>query len=284
MQSILITGGRGTLGRELAQACRERKLAHEVTSREDLDVCDADAIARTLDRIQPWLVINATGYVRVDDAEADPERCHRDNALAPELLARACARCRIGLVTFSTDLVFDGSKAAPYDERDQPMPLGVYGATKHDGEQRVVAALPEALVIRTSAFFGPSDGHNFVTTALRELAAGRELRAASDVVVSPTYVPDLVHACLDLAIDGERGLWHLANRGAATWAELVLAAAAEAGLPTDRIIAVPGATLGWRAVRPAFSALASVRGELLPSLADAVRRNHQAVNRRARDG
>ena len=75
-------------------------------------------------------------------------------------------------------------------------------------------------MVRTSAFFGPWDEYNFVTIALRELAAGRTLVASRDAVVSPTYVLDLVHASLDLLIDGERGIWHLANRGALDWAAL----------------------------------------------------------------
>jgi dTDP-4-dehydrorhamnose reductase len=108
----------------------------------------------------------------------------------------------------------------PYEEHDPPRPLCVYGRTKHEAEQRVQGAHPAALVVRTSAFFGPWDEHNFVAQSLRQLAAGRTVHAASDTTVSPTYVPDLVHTCLDLAIDGEAGVWHLANVGATTWEEL----------------------------------------------------------------
>jgi dTDP-4-dehydrorhamnose reductase len=276
MQPILITGATGTLGRAFTQLCGERYLACRLTSRAELDIADPDSIAAALDRFEPWLVINTAGYARVDDAEHDQDRCRRDNALGAEAVALACARDRVGLVTFSTDLVFDGRKREPYDEDDAPAPLGVYGRTKHEAEVRALDAHPGSLVVRTSAFFGPWDDHNFVTRALRELAAGREVRAADDTIVSPTYVPDLVHACLDLAIDGECGLWHLANAGATTWANLAREAAELAGHRVDRVVPVPGAALPWRARRPVFSALGSARGVLLPPWSDALGRYREA--------
>jgi len=276
MQPVLITGGRGMLGRAFARLCGERYLAFEVATRAELDIADPAAVSATIARIEPWLVINAAGYVAVDAAEYDVERCQRDNAVGAQTLARACARHGVGLVTFSSDLVFDGVKRAPYDEADAPAPLSVYGRSKHDAEARVLDANPDALVVRTSACFGPWDDHNFVTRVLRELAVGRAVRAAADVTVSPTYVPDLVHACLDLAIDRERGLWHLANTGATTWAGLARDAATLAGFPGERVVAVPASALPWRARRPAFSALGSARGGLLPPWNDALRRYHEA--------
>ncbi|MGN6109308.1 MAG: SDR family oxidoreductase, partial [Kofleriaceae bacterium] len=197
---ILITGANGTLGRAFDRVCEERGLVRRLTTRAELDITRSESVAAALERERPWLVINAAGYVRVDDAEQDRERCHRDNAIGPEILARGCARHRVALVSFSSDLVFDGRKYAPYEEHDVPAPLGIYGRTKLEAEHRVLDAHPRSLVIRTSAFFGPWDTRNFVTRALRELAAGREVRAASDMVVSPTYVPDLANAALDLAI------------------------------------------------------------------------------------
>lgn len=233
-------------------------------------------MSAALDRYEPWLVVNTAGYVRVDDAEQDVERCLRENATGPATLARACARHEIPLISFSSDLVFDGRKQAPYDEHDTPAPLGVYGRSKLEAEERVLDAHPGALVVRTSAFFGPWDEHNFVTSTLRALAEGREVRAADDTVVSPTYVPDLVHTSLDLAIDGEHGLWHLANLGATTWADLARKAAQLGGHAPHRITPVPSSELGWRAPRPPFSALGSARGLLLPLLDDALLRYHEA--------
>lgn len=277
MRPIVITGGTGTLGSAFQRLCVERGLDVRVTRRDELDIANPESVRRALGKLRPWLLINTAGYVRVDDAEADHTRCHRENTLGPEILARACERDDVQLVSFSSDLVFDGDKASPYEEHDVAVPLGVYGRTKLEAEQRVLAACPSALVIRTSAFFGPWDRHNFVSHVLGELKDRREVHAAADVQVSPTYVPDLVHTTLDLAIDGERGLWHLANEGVTTWAAFGKLAAEIAGHDAGGVTAVPSASLGWTARRPRFSALTTARGAALPPLDDALRRYHLAV-------
>jgi dTDP-4-dehydrorhamnose reductase len=270
MRPILITGAAGTLGGAFVRICARRGLACVATTRGALDLADPAAVGGALDRHRPWLVVNAAGYVRVDDAETEPHRCHRDNTVAAGVLARACARRGVHLVTFSSDLVFDGAKGEPYHEHDRPAPLGVYGRTKAAAESEVLDAHPAALVVRTSAFFGPWDPHNFVSVALGELSAGRPVRATT-ATVSPTYVPDLVDACLDLAIDGACGLWHLASRGAVRWVDLARTAAALAGAGGE-VVEAPGHAIGWRARRPEFSALTSSRGALLPTLDDALGR------------
>ena len=272
---ILISGATGTLGQAFARLCDHRGLAHVVVSRQEMDVAAPESVAAALEKYRPWAAINAAGYVRVDAAEQDAERCFRENAAGPAVLAAECATRGIQLVTFSSDLVFDGGKGEPYVESDTPAPLNVYGASKAEAERRVLAALPDrhalgapagALVVRTSAFFGPWDAHNFVTLALSRLAAGLPFEAANDQVVSPTYVPDLVHACLDLLIDGEQGLWHLANEGAVTWLELAERAAVAAGVSAECLEGRSTAELGLAAARPRYGALGSERGWLLPSL------------------
>jgi dTDP-4-dehydrorhamnose reductase len=208
----------------------------------------------------------------VDDAEHEPEICLRVNAEGPAILAQSCARQGVALLTFSSDLVFDGTCADPYVESNAVAPLNVYGRSKALAEARVLKAYPSALVIRTSAFFGPWDEYNFVTIALRQLAAGQTFVAAEDSVVSPTYVPDLVNATLDLLIDGECGLWHLANKSAIAWAELARLAASMAGVDASSLEARPIRELGLRAARPTYSVLGSERGLLLPSLDHAMSR------------
>jgi dTDP-4-dehydrorhamnose reductase len=198
------------------------------------------------------------------------EACHRVNVLGAETLARACAAAGIPLVAFSSDLVFDGAKGAPYVESDPVAPLGVYGRSKAECEARVLAAHPASLVVRTAAFFGPWDDWNFVTRALGALALGVPVDAAEDLVVSPTYVPDLVHATLDLLIDGERGIWHVANAGAVSWAELARAAARAAALDESLVRGRPHAELGLAARRPRNAALASERGWIMPPLETAL--------------
>ncbi len=270
VRPLLITGGTGTLGRAIARVCAERGLAHRVTTRSELDVADPHAVEEVLAAVRPWAVVNAAGYVRVDDAEREREGCYRENVCGPVALATACARLGVQLATFSSDLVFDGALDRPYVEDDAPAPLNVYGATKAESETAVQDILPSALVVRTSAFFGPWDEWNFVTVARRELAAGRRFRALADVTVSPTYVPALVHAVLDLVVDGAGGVWHLANTGALTWAALARRVADADGSDASLIDAVPLAEFGLAAPRPQHVVLGSTRGMLLGPLENAI--------------
>jgi dTDP-4-dehydrorhamnose reductase len=269
---ILITGAAGTLGRAFTRLCDLRGLRTHVCTRAQLDICDAESIARVMDEVRPWAVVNTAGYVRVDEAEHDVDRCYRENSHGPVLLAAACIERDLPFVTFSSDLVFDGARTTPYIETHEVRPLNVYGLSKARAERDVMRAHPDALIVRTSAFFGPWDEHNFVTLALRALSSGRAFSAADDIVVSPTYVPDLVNASLDLLIDGEHGLWHLANRGTVTWLELARQAAVLSRVSAARLepgVRSDGASI---APRPLFSALGSERGLLMPSLEDALAR------------
>ena len=269
---ILITGATGTLGRAFARICKKRNLAYRLLSRHDMDIADEASVERALAQFQPWAVINASGYVRVDDAEHDIERCFRENVQGPAVLAAACARHGVHLTTFSSDLVFDGLQMSPYTEDDIVAPLNIYGQSKAAAEQIVLGQNAGALVVRTSSFFGPWDSHNFVTQVLDTLGRGAPFTAARDITVSPTYVPDLVHACLDLMIDRESGVWHLTNGTPLTWAEFANKAAVRAGVDTSRLEARRAADFHYQAQRPTYSALGSTRAILLPPLDNAIAR------------
>ena len=267
---LLITGASGTLGRAIREACRVRGLPMVAATRADCDVTVATAVGAALDRLRPWAVINAAGYVRVDDAEIESDACRHANVLGAIVLAKECARRGIPFVTFSSDLVFDGASNRAYTERDAPRPIGVYGQSKADAEEGVRAVLPEALIIRSSAFFGPGDVHNFAVQVCSRLAAGDEFAASADNIVSPTYVPDLVNALLDLLIDGETGIWHLANHGALSWFAFAQAIAVACNLPAERVQPLSGKHAWALARRPVQSALTSVRGNLMPPLDTAI--------------
>ena len=267
MRPILVTGARGTLGAAVGRLAAIRGLDARLLERADCDIADPASVEAALDEHRPWAVVNAAGYVRVGDAEREAERCFRENAAGAGTLAQACARRGVRLVTFSTDLVFAGDGQRPYLESDPVAPAGVYGASKAEAERRVAEVLPSALVVRTSAFFGPWDRFNIVTSALETLAAGGECRVPA-AVVSPTYVPDLVNAALDLLIDGEHGIWHLANGGEVSWRELVRRAAVLVNVGTAGLReAPPGAGSGR-----GYTALGSERGRLLPTVDDALAR------------
>jgi dTDP-4-dehydrorhamnose reductase len=277
-QPVLIAGASGKLGSAFVRLCEERHLACRVLTRQEMDIADPASVEAAIRRYRPWAIVNAGGYMRVQRAEHDVERCLRENSHGPAVLAAACARHAIGLLSFSSDLVFDGAKGSPYVESDPVAPLDVYGHSKVEAERRVLAVHPRALMIRTSVLFGPWDQRrNFISRALEALAAGRPFSAASDLIVSPTYVPDLVHACLDLLIDGEAGIWHLSNGSALSWAELAQRAATLAGVPTATLNATAATESDQTPAQPRFSALDSERGRLLPSLDDALGRYIQGL-------
>ena len=255
-RKLLITGATGTLGQAFARICEERALPFCLTDRAELDIGDEAAITAAIEAQQPWAVINAAGFVRVADAERERDACFAANTLGPEKLARACRDAGIPLVTFSSDLVFDGRLGRPYRESDPVRPTGVYGQSKAEAESRVQSILEQALIIRTSAFFGPWDQYNFAWNVLSAVARGEPVRACPRTEVSPTYVPDLCHATLDLLIDGEKGIWHLANPGRLSWYDFACRVAEGAGYDPALIEAV-------RAPEPTITALESERGPLL---------------------
>ncbi|CAN5828167.1 dTDP-4-dehydrorhamnose reductase [soil metagenome] len=270
-RALLITGATGTLGQAFARICEKRGVAYHLLSRAEMNITDPDSVSAAFDRYSPWAVVNTAGFARVDDAEREVEQCMRDNVVGPANLARACVVRKIPFVTFSSDLVFDGGKGKPYLESDVLSPVNIYGQSKAEAEREVLEAHPDALVIRSSAFFGPWDEANFATSVLSAVVRGRTFRAADDLTVSPTYVPDLVNTILDIIIDGERGIWHLANAGAMTWAQLARRVAEGAGYDPGSIVSCTNASLGLAASRPHFSALSSERASLMRPFEEALR-------------
>jgi dTDP-4-dehydrorhamnose reductase len=259
---ILITGATGTLGQAFARICAHRGLAYVLTSRGDLDVTEEASIAVALERCKPWAVVNTAGLARTSEADPSFAECLAINATGPELLGRACQAAGIPLVTFSSDLVFDGKLGRPYLEPDEPAPTCAYGRTKAEAEARLLAIDVYALIVRTSAFFGPWDHHNFLASTIGKLRRGEEVVASDKTIVSPTYIPDLVHATMDLLLDGETGIWHLTNQGAVSWHELAKEAAAMAKLDRAMVARLrPAADDGQ-----ADTSLSSSRGILLRPL------------------
>ncbi|MGE5565655.1 MAG: SDR family oxidoreductase, partial [Parcubacteria group bacterium] len=199
-------------------------------------------------------------------------------------LARACRDRDLLFASFSSDLVFDGRTERAYVESDRPNPLNVYGQSKARAEAEVAALGGKALMIRTAAFFSPYDSYNFAAYVTRNLAAGQEIAAAEDLVISPTYVPDLVDATLDLLIDRETGVWHLANQGETTWAEFAVRIAELLNLDQGLVRPVAWKNLGWPAERPAYVPLASERGCLMPPLDHALERYARVMRDSAFEG
>jgi dTDP-4-dehydrorhamnose reductase len=239
---ILITGAEGQLGRALQEEFPEAI----PLGRRGWDVTFP---ATDLDE-PPELVLHAAAWTDVDGAEGDPQGAAAVNVGG----TRHAAELGAPLVYYSTDYVFDGSKAAPYVESDAPNPVSAYGRSKLHGEG---AAGERSWVVRTSGLYGPT-GRNFVRTML-ELAKQRdEVAVVDDQRTAPTYVGHLAAATRQL-IEYPFGVWHVAAEGDCTWAEFAEAVFAEAGLPT-RVRRISSAELGRPAPRPVNAVLRSEKG------------------------
>jgi dTDP-4-dehydrorhamnose reductase len=246
---LLIFGARGLLGAALARACGERGIACvALGGRAEADIASPAAVERALEEHEPWAVVNAAGFANVWAAETEPYACRRANVVGPAVLARACAGHGLPLLLFSSALVLDGEAAAreerPLVEGDPLCPRGAYARTKAEMERVARAEMPGALVIRTSALFGPWGEGDFLTRALVALADGQTVYAADDDFLTPAYLPDLAHRALDLFVDGAAGVWHLAHPEPVSRAGLIRRAARLAGIPDAGLRAVPSADLG----------------------------------------
>ena len=269
-QPILIVGATGTLGKAIYRACQHRNLPAVLSSRDELNLCDERSIVKTLDRIMPSAVINAAGWVRVDDAENESADCYNTNSIGAATLSQICNDRGITTINFSSDLVFGNDRVVPRSETDPVNPLNVYGESKAQMEQALQSLDGKHIIVRTAAFFSPFDEHNFAVDAIRSVKAGAPFKAASDQIISPTYVPDLSNAVLDLLLDGEDGIWHLSSGTPLSWADFARQLAMHCEFDPELIVPVPGQQVGWRASRPENCALFSERGATMPSLALAI--------------
>lgn len=210
---LLVVGKGSALGHAFDVICKERALPSRLLDDRQIDMSDAALVRRSLDHVQPWAVIHATDEPRMDQADGDPVRWQRTNVTVPATLALVCAERNLPLLIFSSAQVFDGSSDAPYGEDAPTSPVGLHGMTSWEGEARVLSTLPTALVVRTGIRFGPWNDGNPIYPTLQGLVAGRAVNLPAGHIFSLAYLPDLVHACLDLLLDGEHGLWHLSNVG-----------------------------------------------------------------------
>lgn len=255
---VLVAGSSGQLGRAL-KALAGPDIMIVAPAEADFDISDRDAIARKVAEVAPDLLVNAAAYTAVDRAESEPERAMLVNGTAPGWLAEAARAAGARFAHVSTDFVFDGARGSPYPPDAPPAPLGVYGRTKLAGEQAVLAAHPQALVVRT-AWVHAAGGQNFVSTMLRLMAERDEVRVVADQVGSPTHAASLARAILALARAGATGLHHWTDAGVASWYDFAVAIQEEAlarGLLARAVPILPIRTIDYptAARRPAYSVL-----------------------------
>ncbi len=258
MIRVTVTGTQG----QIALSLLERGLAHasiDVTAlgRPDLDLERPETVEAALVAAKPGMVVNAAAYTAVDKAELEPDRAFAANRDGASAVARAAARLGVPLIHLSTDYVYPGDKTVPYVETDATGPTSVYGRSKFEGEQAVLAAHASAVIFRTSWVYSPF-GANFVKTMLR-LAKDRDvIRVVDDQQGNPTSAIDIADAILRIApslIEGgaKGGIYHCCGEGSTTWrgfAEAIFAESNRRGGPSAKVEGIPTSQYPTPARRP----------------------------------
>jgi len=265
---LLVTGAAGMLGRDVMLAAGNA--GHEVAGfgRAELDVTNPDSLKRRLELERPDVVINCAAWTDVDGAETAEEAAFAVNGKGAGNVAAAAAEVEARVLHVSTDYVFDGAKAAPYVESDQPAPLSAYARTKLAGEEAVAAANKRHFIVRSAGLFGIG-GRNFVDTMLRLAGNQNEVTVVRDQVGSPTYTWHLAYGIVRLIEGIEYGIHHMAASGSCSWYEFAGEIFEQAKVEC-RVLSITTEEFGAPAPRPAFSALVSQREHAirLPSWQD----------------
>lgn len=221
---ILLTGRTGQVGWELARSLLP--LGEVIAlGRAQADLVDPEALRPVVREIRPDVIVNAAAYTAVDRAEEEEDLATRINGEAPAVLAKEAKRCGALLIHYSTDYVFDGRKAGPYSEDDDPNPINAYGRSKLAGERAVQAVGGEYLILRTSWVYA-ARGHNFLRTILRLAREREELKVVADQVGAPTWARFIAEASAHVlrqaqaersAAAFDSGLFHLTSSGHTSW-------------------------------------------------------------------
>ena len=256
----MITGAGGQLGQKLIGAAKAAPQDWRIFAynRSSFDIRKDEDLAVAFDEARPDLCFNAAAYTAVDRAESEPDKARAINVEGAARLARACHELGAGFVHFSSDYVYADEYNRPLRESDRTKGDSVYARTKLEGEAAVLAANPNAYVIRTSWVFAEY-GENFVRTMLRLGRERPELGIVADQIGSPTYAADLAAAAMKLAVSGEpAGIYNFSNSGVCSWYDLAKAVHELAGVDC-RVRPIPTAQYPTPAKRPPFSVLDTAR-------------------------
>jgi dTDP-4-dehydrorhamnose reductase len=249
---VLITGGAGQLGRDLAAIMGSDAVA---LSHADLDITNADMVSAAVGEYGPEAIVNCAAWTDVDGCEGDPARARRVNAEGARNVARAAGDAFV--VQISTDYVFDGRATRPYTEADATNPVSEYGRSKLLGEEAVLASGARAAVVRSAWLYGAGTA-NFVAAILRAARTRDTLSVVDDQVGSPTSTPDLAGALVALIENGATGVLHGVNAGECSRFDFARAIFEEAALDPSRVEPVPTSVMPRPAARPAYAALDGV--------------------------
>lgn len=262
MRRVIITGGAGQLGRELARQLEGRADVRSYP-RGELDIADDDAFARAVSFFQPDTVFNCAAYHNVDLCETQEEMSFRINCVAVKRMAERCSEAGATLVHYSTNYVFDGRRPEPYAEHDLPGPRSIYAISKLSGEQTALRYASDAIVVRTSGIYGlhgsGQKGGNFVTRMLTRAQDGHQIRMVCDQRLQPTFARDLAASSIEAVEQQARGILHLTAAGACSWLEFTEAIYAIAGIN----VPIEAVTTSGLVDRPLNGVLARPRADEL---------------------
>lgn len=219
--TILVTGSNGQLGNCIQARAEQFPETHFLfTDVDTLDITDKEAVATLVKAQNVDIIINCAAYTAVDKAEEQETLCRKINATAPQILGEVAANAGARVIHVSTDYVFDGKNFRPYQETDTTCPVSAYGRTKREGEEALLSACPNSVIIRTAWLYSEY-GSNFVKTMLRLSAERESLNVIFDQVGTPTYAGDLADAILCIAhkkvVDFHPSIYHFSDEGVCSW-------------------------------------------------------------------
>ena len=244
-----VTGVRGQLGHDIMLELEKRGIDAVGVDIQEMDITDTEAVERVITDACPTNVIHCAAWTAVDLAEEREEDCRRVNALGTENIARVCGQLGIPMMYFSTDYVFNGQGERPWEPEDKAEPLGVYGATKYEGELAVRRYVPEKFFILRIQWVYGINGKNFVKTMLRLSEDHRELKVVNDQIGSPTYTPDIARLAVDMIQSDRYGVYHVANRGYCSWYDFAVEIFRLSGRDVN-VLPVTSEEYGAKAKRP----------------------------------
>ena len=247
---VLVTGVKGQLGHDVMEELAKRGYEGIGVDVEEMDITDPEKVEQVITESNVDAVVHCAAWTAVDAAEEKEELCRKINAGGTENIAKVCEKLDIKMMYFSTDYVFNGNGTRPWEPDDPYEPLDVYGKTKAEGEEAVIAHVKKYFILRIAWVFG-INGHNFVKTMLNLAKTHDKLTVINDQIGTPTYTYDLARLVVDMILTDKYGKYHVTNEGGyISWYDFTRAIFEEAGITNVTVTPVTSEEYGAAAKRP----------------------------------
>jgi dTDP-4-dehydrorhamnose reductase len=279
---ILVTGYTGQLGYDVVHHGLQLGFNMVGIGSKDLDITDKEAVSQYINKVEPDAIIHCAAFTAVDEAEDDKDTSRNVNVNGTKNLVEVAKEINAKFMYISTDYVFSGEGQLPFNEADEPRPIGQYGRTKLEGEEAVKQLLDKWFIVRISWVFG-INGNNFVKTMLRLAQTRNELNVVGDQFGSPTYTSDLSKLLIDMIKTDKYGIYHASNEGFCSWSDFAQEIFRQANVRV-KVNSISTEEYPTRAVRPKNSRMSKQKlldngFELLPRWQDAIERYLEQLKR-----